>query len=440
MFVDDSCNFLNRKFGNQGQFGREKKPRYISNDMYKENLDDYIRDSKRDDEFKNFSRAKQLVSDYQKKVLNYVAAILDPEFNYTSGIMVKQPSLLNTPSVSIPIRTLSTIKSLNYNSLCVAWNPSFFCTSNKIGRIQLGIDKTAQDKPVMANRICSVLYATGNLRGNLLSTPPSAWDANVYGLPDNLPDIGVAKARLVSSKIKISFRGAVLSQGGTIMGCATYEGVPGVVASSDEDLLLRKKDQKAVTWADLFKITNPEIDTTIDPSPFDEKIISNGIWSKNVNITKDANGITAIFVPSDPMDEIFYQNGTYYGEPIEQKSVEIQGNKTSIWLNSSKGAHLNFLFNVQGIPEGNTNPITIETFTTWEVIPTNRSASSLRNYNGNGLSLEQVIDVKEIINQYYSTKDKLHTLRDGQTNRKEFGNVLDDIWDGVKWAAKKLVS
>jgi hypothetical protein len=262
-----------------------------------------------------YKEAGLIEGKYQDKVINYIAAILDPEYNYSTGIMVKQPSLMNPPSVSIPIKTLTTIPSEGYSSICIAWNPTIFCTTNMLGKIQLGVDATNNNEPIYANKVCSVLYSLGELQDAMLVTPPSSWNASVKGIPDNLPEVGIAKARLVSSKIKISFRGPVLNQGGTIMAAATFQGPPGIICNSGDDNRIKTNtQQKNATWADLFKVSLGNSFSEKEMSPFEEKIISNGIWAKNVNITKDANGITAVFIPTDPMDEIFCKPGTFYGE------------------------------------------------------------------------------------------------------------------------------
>lgn len=372
--------------------------------------------------FKEASLIDQAIED---KIINYVAAILDPEYNYNTGIMVKQPSLMNPPSVSIPIKTLTTIKSDTKSAICVSWNPALFCTKNDLGKIVLG---QRNGKDVIANRVSSVLYALPENAGTELYIAADSWDAKVISIPDNLPEVGVSKARLVSAKIKISFRGSVLNQCGTIMGAATFQGPPGIICETDNTgLVYRNKNENSIaTWGDLFK---PVLGDQYDENtqcPFEEKVLSNGIWAKNVNITKDASGITAIFIPTDPMDEIFYKPGTYYGEPIE-KDPDIGNSKgATTMLTSDKGAKLSYLFNIQGISTQNTNPITIETYQTWEVLPTNLSASSLRN-SANNMSSHQIVEkTKALLKEYFRTTTGIHTSKP---------NNLNGLFDLLKKAA-----
>jgi hypothetical protein len=383
-----------------------------------------------------YDKAHDLEQAYSDKVINYVAAILDPEYNYNTGVMVKQPSLMNPPSVSIPIKTLTTIPSEGYSSICIAWNPTMFCTSTSIGSIQLGVDTTNNNAPIYANKICSVLYSLGELEGGALKVPPSSWKATVKGIPDNLPEVGIAKARLVSSKIKISFRGPVLNQGGTIMAAATFQGPPGVIANTGDDNAIKTNSaQKNATWADLFAISLGNSFNEKDMSPFEEKIISNGIWAKNVNITKDANGITAIFIPTDPMDEIFCKPGTFYGEKVENPDAQCGGPYATSCLYSDKGARLNYLFNIQGIPGDNTNPITVETYTTWEVIPTNQSASTLRNSSSQIVTSEYYTKIKSLINGYLTTQTGIAKVNTEDTMKgfwSTLGNVAKQAWNIAK--------
>lgn len=381
----------------------------------------------------NLFKEAQLIKDaLDDKIINYVAAILDPEYNYNTGIMVKQPSLLNPPSVTIPIKTLTTIKSEKQSAICVSWNPSLFCTKNELGNIILGKRTDAQtgaETEVKANRISSVLYSLPENIGEQEYVAADSWDARVRSIPDNLPEVGVSKARLVSAKIKISFRGSILNQGGTIMGAATFQGPPGVVMETDnlEFVYMNGKDNQVATWGNLFKIVLGDQYDHNSQCPFEEKIISNGIWAKNVNITKDASGISAIFIPMDPMDEIFYQPGTYYGEQIPSDKQTIQNTKgATTALCSPKGAKLSYLFNIQGLTPTNTNPITIETYQTWEVLPTNLSASTLRN-SANNMSSKMMVDkIKSLLHEYFNISTGIHTTK---------SNNLNGLFDILKKAA-----
>lgn len=402
-----------------------------SEDMYSSTDSYMIMSPSARKEMDIFKEAENVESGYQKKVLNYIAAILDPEYNYNTGVMVKQPSLMNPPSVSIPIKTLTTIPSEGYSSICISWNPTMFCTTNMLKTIQLGVDTSNNNEPIFANKICSVLYSLGQLEDGILKIPPSAWSAPVKGIPDNLPEVGISKARLVSSKIKISFRGPILNQGGTIMAAATFQGPPGIICNSDDDnRILTNTLQKDATWGDLFAISLGSSYSNKDMSPFEEKIISNGIWAKNVNITKDANGITAIFIPTDPMDEIFCKPGTFYGEKVET-NAQCAGPHATSCLYSDKGARLNYLFNIQGIPGDNTNPITVETYTTWEVIPTNQSASTLRN-SASSLQNNQYFNViKQAISNYMEESTGINATTTSQN--------LNGFWDSIKSAWNNVV-
>jgi hypothetical protein len=374
-----------------------------------------------------YKTADDIYSCFDDKVVNYIAAILDPEYNYNTGIMVKQPSLMNPPSVSIPIKTLTTIPSEGYSSICIAWNPTMFCTTNILHRLQIGYDTTNNNEPIYANKICSVLYSLGELENGVLKVSPASWNATVRGIPDNLPEVGISKARLVSSKIKISFRGPILNQGGTIMAAATFQGPPGIIANTDDDGRIKTNgQQRDATWADLFKVSLGDTFNEKEMSPFEEKIISNGIWAKNVNITKDANGITAIFIPTDPMDEIFCKPGTFYGEKVISETP-VNGPRATSCLYSDKGARLNYLFNIQGIPGDNTNPITVETYTTWEVIPTNQSASTLRN-TASQLGSNYYNIIKNAIGKYMAEATGINATYTNQD--------MSGWWDSIKSVAK----
>jgi hypothetical protein len=396
-----------------------------SNSIYNSSDPYMIMKSGARENLNQFGIAKDIVNGYDDKLVNYVAAIVDPEYNYNTGVMVKQPSLVNPPSVSIPIKTLTTIPSEGFSSICISWNPTMFCTTNVLSKLCIAKNKN-DDSKIYANKICSVLYSVGKMEAGKLVVSPSSWNAPVKAIPDNLPEVGVAKARLVSSKIKISFRGPVLNQGGTIMAAATFQGPPGIVACTPEDgSIKRNSDQEDATWADLFKVSLSGSFDDKEMSPFEEKIISNGIWAKNVNITNDANGITAVFIPTDPMDEIFCKPGTFYGEPIE--IGEANGPYATSCLYTDLGARMNYLFNIQGIPGDNNSPIVVETYTTWEAIPTNQSASTLRNSAA-------------LTNSYYISvvKEAIAAYLSKATGISASGNKLAGAWSFVGDLVKNL--
>lgn len=392
-----------------------------------------------------YREAGNILDHMDPKVVNYIAAIIDPEYNYNTGVMVKQPSLMNPPSVSIPIKTLTTINNGNSSSLCIAWNPTMFCTVSELSKIKLGFweSTTGVQTDITANKLFSVLYSIGETAGSGVQTiAPSSWSAPVYGIPDNLPEVGVSKARLVSSKIKISFRGPVLQQGGTIMAAATFQGPPGVIAHTGDDNKIYMNDGRAATWLDLFKVSLGPVKENLELSPFEEKVISNGIWAKNINITKDANGISAIFIPTDPMDEIFCKPGTYYGEKVQPDTQQCQTDKAASLLYSDKGARLNYIFNIQGISGETSNPITVETYTTWEVLPTSQSASTLRNSASIVANSVYADQIKMLIGRYL--QDKTGISREGSENMQLRGfldwvkNIGNKVRSGVDTAVDFL--
>jgi len=373
----------------------------------------FLRNNEEEDNMNIIKEARLIYGMQKDKLITYVAAILDPEYCYNNGVMIKQPNLVTIPSVTIPIRTLATVPTNGSSSLCVSWNPSLFCTKSTIGNIKVG--KNSQGNDVFANKVYSTLYSIGDVVDNVVVTPASSWEAPVFGIPDNLVEAGVAKARLVSAKIKISFRGPILQQGGTVMGAATFLGPPGVIAHSNDTNavflnqteIIGQNSRTQVNWSDLFKLSQGQL-YNAEMTPFEEKNISNGIWSKNVNITKTANGISAVFVPMDPMDEIFYKTGTFYGEEVNQDVPLQNGDLGTIVTYSDKGARLAYLFNVQGIPIEN-NPITIETYTNWEVLPTDLAASALRNFSNVNLSVDEISKIKEMLKQYFVENSGIHT-------------------------------
>jgi len=381
-----------------------------------------------------FREARLVAEAFEDKIINYVAAILDPEYNYNTGVMVKQPSLLNPPSISVPIKTLTTIKSEGKSSICISWNPFLFCTKQDLGKIVLAEKSNDQNKRIYANQVSSVLYSLSETTGLDSILKADSWNSKVFAIPDNLPDIGVSKARLVSAKIKISFRGTIYNQGGTVMGAATFEGPPGLVLNTGDDGRVWMNGGAQAKWSDLFKVSLGDQFSENSLCPFEEKVISNGIWAKNVNITENANGISAVFIPTDPMDEVFYKPGTYYGEQIAvDKNMQDDWTKATSLLYSAKGARLNYLFNIQGL-NTESNPIVVETYTTWECLPTNQSASVFRNTNMGMNNLAAYEKVKDLISTYMGESSGLHTVKKNNLGGlfSKLKSLASKAWKGIK--------
>jgi hypothetical protein len=293
------------------------------------------------------------------------------------------------------------------------WNPSFPVTKAGISKFKFyrnSQPRDAENDPrtaVYANSAVSCFY--GRSEKELLFH---------Y---DELPDVEVSKMRLVSAKMKVTYRGSSEKLAGKMVSCATFQPMPNVVANDmDKVGELYFYNEKSRWYKPLpntllsFAVrgysdgTRVENDQLISEDPdytnvLKSQAVINGIWSKSLNLSELNRGLTCTYLPVDQDSAIFTTPGTIRGSSLT-KLIDHEYQFNNCYYNDfSKvipdgpqagqsyidnvgspvidlhGGRMGFIVVGEGLPDENT-AIDVEFYYNWEILPTVSSASSMRNY------------------------------------------------------------
>jgi hypothetical protein len=356
---------------------------------------------------------QRVLEDRATRMANYITSILEPEFAVTEGLVAKQPGLFPIPSTSVSFRDNVNISTDNEGDFALCWNPNFFANSAVLADYRI-TDSAGAART--CNTLVRLLYRSGDC---------------LRGLPSYVPDVAIAKYRLVSAKLKVTYIGSVLNKSGMMYGCATYDQTPTCVGyqaeAHAEDPLVFADDALGNEYEIGPNTPYPTLASTI--ANLTEARISNGIWNKNLNVTNSDQGISCLHVPTDPLNEVFYPSGTYFGT----RAGTVVGRKYNVdqlptaWNNwpsvmgkqvfsSTAGAQLCYLVCGHGLPK-NVECINIQTYYTYEIIPTTTSAPFLRSVSDTGDPRERELVrtvIREVAPQAAVSRSK---------NRSIFGDV-----------------
>lgn len=369
---------------------------------------------------------KAVLDDRANRMANYITAVLEPEYAVTEGLIAKQPSLFPIPSTSVCFRDNLTIRTDGEGDFAIAWNPNMLFNKEALERYKfLHADGTDQ---FVCDSICRLVQKEVN-HGYLLA------------YPSYVPDVSLAKYRLVSAKLKVTYVGSVLNKSGMMYACATYDQTPvfvGVSNTDTEDPLIPVAAERSfIDWRD-----HPDTIPGITYRNLTETAISNGIWNKNVNITNSSQGLSCLHLPTDPINEVFYPIGTYFGGSLSTNSWHggssfQRGDAIGESFTSNSGAQLCYMVCGHGLPEDQ-ECINIQIFYTFETIPTTSSAPFLRGVTDKTTTKEREVArnvVREVAPQIAIT-----TKRPGSSLWNGIRNMVRDInWGDVFASTAKLV-
>lgn len=345
--------------------------------------------------------------EYIIKTLNYIKGVIEPEICVSDGFIAKQPSIFNLPSTSVGFRNNINISTDVNGDFYLAWNPNFLANESSLQYyvfVNNGVDIPCNT----FSHLCSKDIANNSL--------------NFY--PSYVPKVDLSKYRLVSAKIKVTYIGSNLEKSGMLYACATYDQMPVLVGLINNSNVLPYKKTNG-SWID------PVTDLTFNGNSFaaknayesmTEQRISNGIWNKNVNVVQSNQGISCLHIPTDPISEIFYPLGTYFGERTPYKNINTTdvtaaSNQIFPYNFSTAGSQLCYLVCGHGLP-ANKEVINIQTFYNYEVIPTVSSAPFLKGNTDNQNYDYRVIE---------SARQVIRNVAPQVAIRTGKGNVIDEV-------------
>lgn len=362
-------------------------------------------------------------------MLEYIAAILDPQIAVEDGKSIKQPSLIPIPSATTAFRVNVNISTDDSGDFFLAWNPNYLINKENL-EYYSGIFSS------------STLYPY-NTYSNLVYKDSANKSLNFC--PSYVADVSLSKYRLVSSKIKVTYIGSNLEKSGMMYACASFDPTPiryGYLQSGDQ-IFPMKTDGK---YIDLTSATNYPVESSTY-NLLTEANISNGIWNTNVNIVQTNQGISCLHVPIDPTNEIFYPMGSYFGyknTDTTAKSttvVESQfGNTKVINRQDISGSQLCFLICGHGLPK-NKEVINIQIFYNFEIIATPASAPYIKmsNFPFNSEDTKKMNDIIKTSYNDISIKQENGNISKNLNKWKDIaykilrqGKTIYDIYKTIK--------
>jgi hypothetical protein len=172
--------------------------------------------------------------------------------------------------------------------------------------------------------------------------------------------------------IKVSYNGSILNQSGYIISCATFDNFKACVGTSS------------------LPVTN-YTDTLVDRFA-NFSLIQNGLWTKSIDVTKDAAGLSALYVPLDPDDLTFQVVDSFYGNlPTGAGPVPTD----------YEGAHINYVFAGKNLPASSTC-ILVDVYYNYEVIA-DPSAAPIMRSNPSYLSKKEYEEINSSISSKVSS-------------------------------------
>lgn len=309
----------------------------------------------------------RVLNDRANRVAAYISTILEPELSVTDGTVAKLPTMFPIPSTTVSFRNNINISTNAEGDFALAWNPNMFSNLDGLRQYSMKIDGGEE-------KVCDTI-------SHLVVMDPTN-DTHLLAVPSYVPDVALSKYRLVSAKLKVTYIGSVLNKSGMMYACATYDQTPALVGISGDfgDLMIFEDVfGNPIDWtSDLYADSIPG--RTL--ASMNEQAISNGIWNKCLNITNSSQGMSCLHIPTDPINEIFYPVGTYFGNKIANRhpigsSSQLRSQAVPESFSSSSGAQLCYLMCGHGLP-ANTECVNIQVYYNYEVIPTQLTAPFLR--------------------------------------------------------------
>jgi hypothetical protein len=253
---------------------------------------------------------------------DYMVALLHPDIAVKESLNARIPSLMGSPSLTWRSNVQLQLTTGSSGAFLIRYLPNMMLQqSDAVGGIY--------PKTFVFNNTCNGSGTTG----------VNTMDHDAYY---KFPSFG-QRYRLVSCMIRVGYNGSVLNQSGKLFACHTFE--DRVVMESPTAV-------------------SPQVDSYVDRYSSDFSLVRNGLWSDSANITSSADGLESIYAPLDPTSKIYCAVGRPQFDPTT--TYPVSGNSLTSYVDT--GASPQILFAGQNFPV-NTNCITVEIYSIYEVIP-----------------------------------------------------------------------
>lgn len=272
---------------------------------------------------------------------DYIYGLYHPDIVFNENLDIKSPSYLPIPTTNFRFKETTTLNPNFNGNFCLYWQPNFLGSRDKL------LELYTREGDQFERNFSSLYYNNdGMLAGN--TSLSSGWRA----FPFRNVKQTFSKYRLTSACLKIRYTGKVINQSGMIAASATYKDTYRTVAFLPEGY-----------DAPFYEIPNDVKDKLASFCDFDN--IRQGQWARTVSVVDEPSGLTCIYVPTDPLNQVFVENATTID--YHAQSTQLVDNDYYIhsWL--TKNANISYAICGYGLP-ADENCITVETYYNFEII------------------------------------------------------------------------
>lgn len=320
---------------------------------------------------------KDIYAEYRDNILaDYIYGLYHPDVVFKESLDIKSPSYMPVPTTSFKFKETFTIVPNRLGNFILHWSPNYLGTSSELIRIHRpgqDVDPNLYDG---CFPLCFVNSAEG-LDGN--SELLNGW----YGINFKHVRQDFEKYRLTSACLKVKYTGKVLDQSGMLAACASY------VKSSRYVLGI------PVNGGDYGSFELPQATTHALSSFCDFDTIRQGQWADTCSVTADPSGITCIYVPTDPLNQVFVDNATTI-DAINHHTDWDGGRWISSWQPTN--ANISYFVCGYGINPGTPGAcITVEAYYNYEIIVRQEQYPYFSPRAANSKILGHKVDIERVV-------------------------------------------
>lgn len=290
------------------------------------------------------SGLKEKYADYRDNLLaDYVYGLYHPDIVFKECLDIKSPSYMPVPTTTFKFKETFTIAPNAFGNFVLWWSPNFLGTESSLARVH---GPNGDDH----NYTCyfSNIYSNRSSRLDGNAALLNEW----YGICFKHVQQDFEKYRLTSACIKVKYTGKVLDQAGMLAASATY-------VRGTRTVLGVPVTEEAVSSYEL------PLDVTRNLAQFcDFDNIRQGQWADTCSVVSDPDGITCVYVPTDPLNQVFVGNATTI-DAINHRHEWNGSRYIAAW--EPTNANISYAICGYGLTPGS-SCITVEVYYNFEII------------------------------------------------------------------------
>lgn len=325
---------------------------------------------------------KQVNNYHDNALAEYVYGLFHPDAVFRENLNIKAPSIVPIPTTNFAFKETFNISPNPKGNFLLVWNPNYLGTSNRI------VKNAAMDLQNNQGYFSNIYISDDvDLDGN--SAAHDFWAQTFKHIVTDF-----SKYRLTSACLKVKYTGKVLDQSGMLAACASFMEFPRT------NMIMNNGTAMTSTYTvpDIF----PQLQRLGD---FDN--IRQGQWAKTINLVQQPEGLTCVYIPTDPLSQAFVDNAdtiTSTDKTVYHPTYPANGQGLH-WY--SKSANITFDVCGYGIYNPNDVPvITVEAYYNYEII-VNEDQMPFFRPTVASLTQKETQEITSVVNKITSTSGSI---------------------------------